>query len=180
MKTVVFTFGRMNPPTIGHSRVITKIVETAKSLNADHIVFLSQTHNAPNNPLSWDFKRRVCEAAFKGVNISKDTSITNPFIALESLAQKYEKVVMVVGSDQLTEFKNNFAPYAKKWDTIFEVKSAGKRLDEAEGVEGISATKMRQYALENNYAKFKEGLPSTLNEGICKLVFSNTRKGIKK
>lgn len=181
MHTVVFTFGRMNPPTCGHERLIITLVETAKSYSADHVVYLSQTHKLPDNPLEWSFKRRVCEAAFKGVYISNDPAIRNPYIALEHLAESYDNVIMVVGSDQLSEFSNNFSPYAKKWGIQFHVVSAGERLDESDDmVENISASKLRQYALENNKKKFFEGLPSTLKPAIMELVYKNVQKGLKK
>lgn len=179
MNSVVFTFGRMNPPTKGHERLITKVVETAKSIGGDHVVYLSQTHKAPTDPLDWFFKRRVCESAFRGINISSDITIRNPYIALESLAKEYDNIVMVVGSDQAEEFTKRFTPYADAWGTKFEVISAGQRIVESEGVEGMSATKLRQYAAEGNKEKFLLGLPESLKEGIKNLVYTNVRKGLK-
>lgn len=179
MKSIVYTFGRMNPPTTGHLRLISKVVETAKEHHADHIVYLSQTHKAPTDPIEWFFKRRVCESAFRGVNISQDTSIKNPYIALEHLARDYDDIILVVGSDQTTEFEKRFTPYADMWGTNFSVVSAGQRIVESEGVEGMSASKMRQYAIEGNKEKFFQGLPDSLNENIKHLVYINVRKGLK-
>jgi len=179
MKSVIFTFGRFNPPTLGHQKLVSKIVEMAKQNNADHMVYLSQTHKAPTDPLEWFFKRRVCESAFRGVNISTDTAIRNPYIALESLAKEYDNIRMVVGSDQVEEFGKRFSKYADDWGVNFQVISAGERLVESEGVEGMSATKMRQYAAEGNKEKFFAGLPDALNENIKRLVYTNTRKGLK-
>lgn len=179
MKSVVFTFGRFNPPTTGHFKLVSKVVETAKQKNADHMVYLSQTHKAPTDPLEWFFKRRVCESAFRGVNISSDTTIRNPYIALESLAKEYDNVVMVVGSDQAEEFTKRFTRYADDWGITFQVVSAGERLVESDGVEGISATKLRQYAAEGDKEKFYLGLPEALSENIKKLVYTNVRKGLK-
>jgi hypothetical protein len=179
MKSVVFTFGRMNPPTKGHSLLVNKVVETARKLGGDHVVYLSQTHKAPTDPLEWNFKRRVCENAFKGVNISTDESIRNPFVALESLAKDYDRIVMVVGSDQADEFAKRFTPYADKWGIDFSVVSAGQRIVESEGIEGMSASKMRQYAVDRNKEKFLQGLPESLNKNIGQLVYTNVRKGLK-
>jgi nicotinic acid mononucleotide adenylyltransferase len=179
MKSIIFTFGRFQPPTIGHQKLVSKVVEMAKQENADHMIYLSQTNKAPTDPLEWFFKRRVCESAFRGVNISSDTTIRNPYIALESLAKEYDNVTMVVGSDQLNEFTNRFSRYADDWGINFNVVSAGARIDESEGVEGISATKMRQYAVEGNKEKFFQGLPESLNENIKRLVYTNVRKGLK-
>lgn len=176
---MVFTFGRMNPPTKGHELLVSKVVETAKSISGDHVVYLSQTHKSPTDPLDWNFKRRVCENAFRGVNISQDTTIRNPYIALESLAKEYDNVVMVVGSDQADEFTKRFTQYADKWGIQFNVISAGQRIVESEGVAGMSATKLRQYAAENNKEKFLLGLPTSLSESIKELVYSKVRKGMK-
>ncbi len=179
MTTIVFTFGRLNPPTRGHERLVGAVLETAKQIGADHAIYLSHSHKSPTDPLDWKFKRRVCEAAFPGVNISKDDEIRNPFQALHSFSGVYEKAILVVGGDRLTEFTNRMTPYAKEWGIEFEIVSAGIRIDESDGVEGASATKLRQYALDNNRELFYSGLPSKLNEAIKRLVFDNTRKGLK-
>jgi hypothetical protein len=175
MNSIVFTFGRMNPPTKGHQLLVSKVVETAKTINADHIVYLSQTQNKKTDPLEWNFKRR----AFRGINISKDITIKNPYIALESLAKSYDTIRLVVGSDQAGEFTKRFTPYADKWGIDFDVVSAGQRIVESEGVEGMSASKLRRYAAEGNKKQFFLGLPDSLNEGIRQLVYSNVRKGMK-
>lgn len=180
MKTIVFTFGRFNPPTRGHERLVSTVVETAKKVGGDHIVYLSQTQNGSTDPLDWNFKRRVCETAFKGVNISKDTAIRNPYLALEHLKESYDRVVLVAGSDQVKEYTDRFGDYAKQWGIRYEVVSAGQRIVEAEGVEGISATKLRQFARDNNVEQFLAGLPTLLNEQIKKMVLKNTQKGLKK
>jgi nicotinic acid mononucleotide adenylyltransferase len=180
MKSVVFTFGRMNPPTAGHALLVSKVVETAKQHSADHFVYLSQTHKAPTDPLEFSFKRRVCESAFRGVNISNDLSIKNPYIALEHLKEHYDNVIMVAGGDQVDNFKARFTHYAKAWGIQFDVISAGQRINESAGVEGISATRLRQYAAEGNKTAFFEGLPTTLNASIKQLVYRNTQIGIKR
>jgi nicotinic acid mononucleotide adenylyltransferase len=179
MRSIVYAFGRINPPTKGHSLLVSKVIETAKAIGGDHIVYLSQTQNKKTDPLDWNFKRRVCESAFRGVNISQDTSIRNPYIALESLAKEYDNIVMVAGSDQADEFTKRFTPYADKWGINFSVVSAGQRIVESEGVEGMSASKLRQYAAEGNKEKFLLGLPDSLSESIKKLVYTNVRKGLK-
>lgn len=179
MSTVVFTFGRFQPPTRGHELLISKVVETAKQVGGDHVVYLSQTQHMRTDPLEWNFKRRVCEAAFRGVNISKDESIRNPFIALEHLKESYDRIIMVAGSDQTDDYRK-FSKYTAEWGVDFSVVNAGMRIDESDGVEGISGTKMRQFAAEGNYEKFKDCLPSALNENIKLLTFKNVQKGLKK
>lgn len=178
--SIVFTFGRFNPVTTGHEKLVTRVLETARSLDADHIVYLSFTQNNKTDPLNWSFKRRVCENAFRGVNISDNTDIRNPYIALEYLKDRYKKIVMVAGSDQAGEYTKRFTGYTLEWGIDFSVISAGERLTESAGVDGMSATKMRQYALDNDKKSFYAGLPSSLSENVKSLVFSNTRKSLKK
>lgn len=177
--SIVFTFMRASPPTIGHEHLIAKLIETTKLYKADHIVYISQSYDNQLNPLDWNFKRRICEIAFRGVKISNDKSIKNPFIALEQLKERYNKIILVAGSDRIQNFRENFTPYANEWNIEFEIISSGERINESNGIEGVSATKMRQYALENNKEKFFEGLPYTLTKNIKELVYQHTLKGLK-
>jgi nicotinic acid mononucleotide adenylyltransferase len=179
MKSIVYTFGRFSPPTVGHERLIKTVVEAAKLIGGDHVVYISQTHKAPADPLDWNFKRRVCETAFRGVNISSDISIRNPYIALETLKESYDNIVMVAGSDRIENYLANFAPYAREWRINFNVVSAGQRIMESENIDGISASKLRQYAAEGNKEQFFNGLPTSLNENIKRLVYNNVRRGLK-
>lgn len=179
MSTIVFTFGRMNPPTKGHKLVVSKVVETAKKIGADHIVYLSQTNRAPTDPLEWDFKRRVCENAFKGVNISNDVSIKNPFIAIEVLKDSYDNIIMIAGSDQVSDY-SAFKKYTDEWGINFQVVSAGERVLGSRGIAGISASNLRKYATEGNKNKFFEGLPKGLTGGAMELIYKNTRRGLSK
>lgn len=86
---------------------------------------------------------------------------------------------MVAGSDQTDDYRK-FSKYTAEWGVDFSVVNAGMRIDESDGVEGISGTKMRQFAAEGNYEKFKDCLPSALNENIKLLTFKNVQKGLKK
>jgi nicotinic acid mononucleotide adenylyltransferase len=179
MSSVVFTFGRMNPPTRGHKLLVSKVVQTAKKIGADHIVYLSQTNRAPNDPLEWDFKRRVCVNAFTGVNISNDVSVKNPFIAIEILKDTYDNIIMIAGSDQVTCY-SAFKKYTDQWGIHFEVVSAGERVSGSRGIAGISASKLRKYANEGNKNKFFQGLPLGLSGSVMELVYKNTQRGIVK
>lgn len=176
MKSIVYTFGRMNPPTIGHLRLVDKVLEVAMDTQSDHIVYLSQSTNTPDNPLPWQFKHTVCEAAFPGVNISDDLIIKNPCLALESLKDNYSKITLVAGSDQTEEYAKRFTQYAEKWGIEFTVVSAGIRNSTTNS---ISATKLRQYAIDGKRQLFLTGLPSGLSTGIKNLVYARTRTALK-
>lgn len=143
-------------------------------------MYLSQTHNKTTDPLNWDFKRRVCESAFPGVNISNDKSIKNPYHALKEFLVKYDRAIFVVGGDRVDEFTERMTPYAKEWGIVLEVKSAGKRVDEGRGINGVSGTKMREFAATGQKEKFLKWLPSNLKEGVKSLIYSRVRKDIKK
>ena len=104
-KSVVFSFGRMNPPTIGHSKLIIKVMSVAKKEGATPIIYPSKTEDQKKNPLSFKTKVKVLKDVFGDV-INTDTSIRTPFDVLDSLNNaNYEKVVFVVGSDRVNEFK---------------------------------------------------------------------------
>jgi hypothetical protein len=169
----------MAPPTIGHEKLISCLVETAKNYKADHKVFLSQTYKPPTDPLEWSFKLRVCQAAFPGVSISKDPAIKTPFQALESFKGKYNNIFLVVGSDQINEFSSRMTPYAEKWGFIFEVISAGNRDPLMEGIEGISASKLREFAINGEDEKFLSNLPKAINKRVGELLLRNTKKGLR-
>lgn len=174
--SVVFTFGRTNPPTIGHSKLIQTVISTAKKQGADHVIYLSQTHKPPKDPLEWSYKRRLVQAMFPGVNISGDSAIKTPFAALEELAKYYENITMVVGDDRVAEFGNKMAPYAEQWGVKnFEVVSAGARDPDADGVEGMSASKARKFAEDGDYEGFAKSLSDNLSDGVKRDVYDKIR-----
>ncbi len=179
-KAVVFSFGRINPPTLGHERLIIKVIETAKAINADHVVFLSQIQKIGTDPLSWAFKTQACKAAFPGVKFSTEKAVKTPFMALEKLAAKYTKIVFVVGGDRVDEFTERMSPYATQWGIKdFSVISAGQRNSTSRTVNGMSGSKMRNYVLEGKKEKFLKGLPNRLNSSMKEKVYLQTEKGMK-
>lgn len=181
MRSVVFTFGRMNPPTRGHERLILKLLEVSRQHGSDHAVFLSQTQKSDKDPLNWAFKTRVCQAAFPGVNISLDSTIKTPFQALQQLGEQYEQVIFIAGGDRVPEYQERMIPYAEKWGIKnFQIISAGDRNIQSRGIPGISSSKLREYALTGNSKKFLEGLPTRLNESLKEEIYQQTIFGLKK
>ena len=139
-KTAVFAFGRMNPPTVGHSKLIQKVMSVAKKERGTPMVYPSKTEDKKKNPLSFKMKVRVLKDVFGNI-INTDTSIKTPFDVLESLNGSYEKVIFIVGSDRVSEFKRNMSKYVDSdLEDIkdFSVVSAGDRDPDAEGVAGMS------------------------------------------
>jgi hypothetical protein len=173
MKSVVFSFGRMNPPTIGHEKLVDKIQAVAKANKADARLFLSRTEGDEKNPLPYSDKLKLAKMAFPGIVQDTPKSMYPAgFIGLlKMLEDKYDKVIIVVGSDRLPNIKALATKYngtEYKFEEI-EVVSAGERDPDEEGVGGMSASKMRAAAKAGDLVKFKSGLPSRL-KSAAKLV----------
>ena len=187
-KTAVFTFGRMNPPTIGHEKLINKIKDVANKHRADWFVYLSSSQDSKKNPLSFDRKIFYARKMFgRDVNQKNFPKEPTALHAASSLHNKgYKKLVMVVGSDRVGQFEKLMKQYNGvdnkphgyyNFDTI-DVVSAGERDPDAEGVEGMSASKLRGFAVKGNFLDFKDGLPG-LSEKDARSLFNEIRKGLK-
>jgi hypothetical protein len=173
MKSVVFSFGRMNPPTVGHEKLVDKIQAVARANKADAKLFLSRTEGDDKNPLPYKEKIKLAKMAFPGVVQDTPAGIYPAgFIGLlKMLEDKYDKVTIVVGSDRLPNIKalaNKYNGSEYKFEEI-QVVSAGERDPDEEGVGGMSASKMRAAAMAGDLAKFKSGLPARL-KSAAKLV----------
>jgi hypothetical protein len=180
--TVVMAFGRMSPPTSGHELLVKAVLATAKKNNAEHIIFLSRTQDAKKNPLTVDQKVYYARQSFKGANIVGASDQIRTFIeAAKYLTGKYKNLIMVAGSDRLLEYKQLLDKYNGKdfkFDSVLVV-SAGERDPDADGASGMSATKMRQAAADNDFAKFKQGVPTGMNLATAKKMFDDVRAGMK-
>jgi hypothetical protein len=181
MATAVFTFGRMNPPTKGHEKLISKVFSISSREGADAYIFVSQTEDNKKNPLSFAEKTKFLKKALgsKKASIQTNKKIRTPFEALEFLLDKdYDRIIFVVGSDRVSEFKRNMGRFVKsEFDNVtFEVESAGERDPDADGVSGISASKMRAFAQDNDFKSFFKGIISGLNNRDAKEVFQLLQK----
>ena len=179
MKKVVFTFGRMNPPTIGHQKLVDKINSTARKEKADAKVFLSHSQNNKKDPLNYAEKIRFARKAFGRV-IQQSNSKTIIQILKELEKGGYTDIVLVVGSDRVSEFSGLLNKYNGKdynFDSI-DVVSAGARDPDAVGVEGMSASKLRALAVEGDFDTFKTGLPKKLSDRDAKDVYDTIRSVI--
>jgi len=156
-KTVVFSFGRMNPVTIGHEKLVNKVKSVAKSNNADARIYLSHTQNNKKDPLSYKDKFRFAKKAFGDVVIQSNAKQVFQ-IAAELEKSGYDEIIMVVGSDRVKEFQTILNKYNGKdynFDSI-KVVSAGKRDPDAEGVEGMSGTKLRGIAQKGQFDDYTD------------------------
>ena len=177
--TVVMTFGRMNPMTIGHEKLVDKIIKEAKSRNAEPMVFLSHSSGAKSksgkgavnkDPLSYDDKIKYATKAFGSV--VKKTPLKILMLIVKSLSGTYKNLVMVAGSDRVDEYTTLLNKYNGKdytFDSI-EVISAGQRDPDEEGASGISGTKMREFAVAGDLKKFTSGLPKALKSSAQEIM----------
>jgi RNA polymerase sigma factor (sigma-70 family) len=178
MKSVVFTFGRMNPPTTGHQLLVNKLVAYAKQHSASPRVYLSHS-TGKKDPLQYDTKIGFARQAFGA--IVKKSNARNVIQILQSLEKEgYTHVIMFAGSDRVPEFKKLLNAYngkEYKFEKI-EVMSAGERDPDADDVSGMSASKMRALAVDNQDAAFMRGAPSTLKAQTRKQMLLAVRKAL--
>jgi len=175
-KTVVFSFGRFNPPTTGHQKLLQKIVQTAKQLGGQPKLFVSYSQESKKNPLTAKQKIAYIKKMFpkevRPLELKDNSSIKTAIDVAVELHGKYDKLVMVVGSDRVNDFKTLLNKYNGvdslhgfyKYQDI-QIVSAGERDPDAEGVAGMSASKMRAAAASGDYESFSLGLPSTFKYG---------------
>ena len=186
--TVVFTFGRFNPPTVGHEKLITAVQSVARTRGGDFFVYPSHSQDPKKNPLNQATKIKYMKKMFPKYksNIVASSGKTALNIAAELYKKKYTNLVMVVGSDRVQEFQKILDRYNGEdkahgfydYDKI-EVVSAGERDPDAEGVEGMSASKMRAAAVAGDFKSFRMGTPKTLSDADTKKLFNDIRKGMQ-
>lgn len=190
-KSAVLTFGRFQPPTIGHEKLVDAVVSASKKLRADAFIFPSRTQDTKKNPLSAKDKIAFMRKSFKRVNIVDSEKINTVFVAVSELQkQGYTNITLVVGGDRVDEFKRVTTPYLNHADpkksmnidpAKFNVISAGERDPDATDVSGMSASKMRDAVSENDFDSFITGVPSGLGKADTKKLFMLLKKemGIK-
>jgi hypothetical protein len=177
MSKAVITWGRMNPPTIGHQKLVDKVKAEAKKRGAMPHVFLTHTSDAKKNPLDYNTKIRVARKAF-GSSVTKSNSRTIIEAMKELQSMGHTEVVLVVGSDRISEFKTLLKKYNGK-DFSFnkiEVVSAGDRDPDSDEVSGMSASKLRALAQSGDRDKFDSGLPAGLSKRDKQTLYNRIRK----
>ena len=186
--TVVFTFGRFNPPTVGHEKLIIAVENIAKAKGGDYLIFPSHTQDSKKNPLTQAQKIKYIKEMFPKHKrkIVAGTDKNALEVASTLYDKKYIHLVMVVGSDRVKEFQKLLDRYNGEdkahgfydFDKI-EVVSAGERDPDSEGVEGMSASKMRKAAVDGDFESFRLGTPTSLSDDVTKKMFNDVRKGLK-
>ena len=181
-KHIVFSYGRMNPPTAGHSKVIDKVKSHAEKIGANHAVIVSHSQKPKTDPLHHEHKKEYLRHIHPDVNFEHSTKDHPHFLAqLKKFNQEgHSHATMVVGSDRVKQFKALAHKYNGKEYNYkkIHILSAGQRDPDAEGVAGISGTKKRNHASGNDYKSFKAGLHANHSDEHAKKLFKATRQGM--
>lgn len=176
-KKVIFAFGRFQPPTTGHELLVKAVKQVAGS-SADHVIYASKTEDKKDNPLPVDRKIYFLKRMFPGTNFKAADQNVRTFIeAAKELNNKYKNIVMVAGSDRVTEYQSILEKYNGiefDFDTI-EVVSAGERDPDSDSASGMSGTKMREAAKAGDFNKFKKGVPHNLTDLDSRRLMNDIR-----
>jgi hypothetical protein len=179
----VLAFGRMSPPTSGHAKLVDKVKDIAKEVGGSHHVVLSHTQDSKKNPLPADKKLKHAKRFFPKTNLSVSDKEHPTFLhhAAKLHKQGVTHLHMIAGSDRVDEYKKKLSQYnGTHKDALYNFKkitvhSAGERDPDAEGVEGMSASKMRGHASGGNFKEFKKGVPSHVPEHHAKELYNDVR-----
>ena len=180
-ETITMVFGRFNPPTVGHE----KLLKSAEQIAGDGElrIYPSRSNDPKKNPLDPNTKTELMKKMFpdQADSIVNDESVKTIFDALKLAdGEGYSKVNIVVGSDRVAEFDN----LAQKYNGVLydfeeiETISAGERDDSDDGVSGMSASKMRKAAVEDNFEAFRKGIPDSLDDKAVKQMMNTVRKAM--
>lgn len=174
----VIAFGRMNPITIGHEKLVNAVISTGLKEGGVPLIYLSHSTDPKKNPLTYDQKIAFAKKAFGTKLIVKSKARTIIEVAKE-LQNKFKKLIIVAGSDRVAEFDTLLNKYNGKeytYDSI-RVVSAGERDPDADDVSGMSASKMRALAMDGDMEGFKNGLPKKL-QSQAQRVYTAVRAGM--
>ena len=186
-KVGYLVFGRMNPPTIGHGKLLDKLATTAA--RAPYRIYLSQSNDQKDNPLTYSDKVKYARKMFPrhARSIIIDKKVVTPFHALSAMySAGFKKVILVAGSDRVKEYDLRLNKYNGKkgthgfynFDGGIKVVSAGQRDPDGKGAEGASGTKQRGYAKNNDFTGFAQGLSKAISNPDAKKMFNAVRNGM--
>ena len=182
LDTLTVVFGRFNPPTKGHEKLLQQAEKAAAG--GDLKIYPSRTQDSNKNPIDPDMKVSYMRKMFPQYEeqIINDPEMRSIFNVLITAAEEgYTGINIVVGADRLGEFENLATKYNGDLYNFKEIKtiSAGPRDDDAEGVEGVSSSKQRKAVMDDDYQAFKRGLPSGMDDADGTALFDAVRTGMK-
>jgi hypothetical protein len=178
-KSLIFAFGRFNPPTVGHELLISKVEALSKKTSIPYRIYTTATQDKKSNPLSQKDKIKYMEKSFRNAHIyaAKGNII--------QLLQSFEKegikeIHLVVGSDRTKEFESLLNKYNEREYNFskIEIHSAGERDPDSDDADGMSASKMRSAASKGDYKSFEKGVTKKLTDIDTKKMYNDVRKGL--
>ena len=185
-KPVVMAFGRMNPPTTGHLKLIDKVREVADRHGAPHHIIVSHSQDSKKNPLSDAQKVKHLKRYSPGTNFRSSSKQSPNFLTHAEALHKmgHDHLIYVAGSDRVKEVHDLLHKYnGTHKGALFNYKkisvvSAGHRDPDAEGSEGMSGTKMREHAKNKDFHSFRQGVPHHVSDVHAKELMHDVRKGM--
>lgn len=180
--TLTIAFGRFNPPTTGHEKLLDTVASSSDE--GDYIIVPSRSQDKKKNPLDPDTKVEVMKQMYPSHSgkIINDPSNRTIFDVLKKAHNDgYTNVRIVGGGDRVKEFDkltNDYNGKIYQFDNV-EVLSAGDRDPDSEGTEGMSASKQRKAAAEGDFASFRKGVPSTLNNKQAREIYNKLRAAMQ-
>ncbi len=178
---LTIVFGRFNPPTTGHEKLLQMAKKTAAGGSLK--IYPSRTQDPKKNPLDPDMKASYMRKMFPEFEeeIINDPEMKSIFDVLTTAAEDgFKNVNIVVGSDRQSEFESLAQKYNGElynFDLIRTI-SAGVRDADAPGLEGMSASKLRKAASEGDYKSFRSGTPKKFDDADAMALFNATRQGM--
>tara|TARA_B100001250_G_scaffold225406_1_gene193311 strand:- start:176 stop:1333 length:1158 start_codon:yes stop_codon:yes gene_type:complete len=178
---ISITFGRFNPPTTGHEALVKKVSSSAKG--GEYRIYPSRTQDPKKNPLDPGAKIKFMKQSYPdhAARIMNSEDMKTIFDVLGALdGEGYSEVNIVVGGDRVSEFTSLSSKYNGKLYNFekINVVSAGNRDPDAEGVEGMSASKLRKAAADDDYDSFKQGLSKSLSKKQCEELFAAVQQSM--
>jgi len=181
--SISITFGRFNPPTIGHESLIAKVAREAKASGGEYRIYPSRSQDPKKNPLDPGTKIKFMKQAYpehaNAIQSSEDMrTIFDVLTAIDS--EGYSSVNLVVGGDRVSEFNSLATKYNGKLYNFEDIKvtSAGDRDPDAEGVGGMSASKLRKAAAEDDFSAFEKGIPKVLSKKDKEALYLTLRQSM--
>ena len=182
-ETLTVAFGRFNPPTVGHEKLLDATKRQAKG--GDYKIYPSRSEDPKKNPLSPDEKISYMRKMYPthDERIVNDEGMRSIFDVLKKANEDgYSNVNIMVGADRQSEFEKLATKYNGELYDFGEINvvSAGERDPDAEGVEGMSASKLRKAAVDGDFSAFKTGVPKALDDESAEKLFNTIRKKMGK
>ena len=179
--TLTIVFGRFNPPTVGHEKLLQAAEKAA--IGGELKIYPSRTNDPKKNPIDPDMKISYMKKMFPDYEeqIINDPEMVSIFNVLVTAAEDgYRNINIVVGADRQAEFENLANKYNGELYDFKEIRviSAGVRDADAEGVEGMSASKMRKAVQDDDFDAFRRGMPKKLNNADTQALFDAVRTGM--